>query len=202
MIPIVAIVTLLGLGTCVVTTGLLQNKRIGEFTEESPISVTPGEPNPATAQKLETISSAAKANLSVSVALTVEDLNSLIATQPIMEPYRETTRVTAITERAIEVRTSQPMRKLGKGQRFLNGDFFFTVDRSGTNYWQLILVGINPTKGEIPDGFINMFRDLHMFRFGADNVELQEVLKQVESIRLTDGKVIIETANGELGPPA
>ncbi len=201
LIPITAVVTLLGLGTCVVVTGVVQNRQISGFTQDTALEIVPTEPSPDTAAKLEALRGAADAQTATQVSFSVVDLNSLIATQPMLEPYRLTTQVISISPTGMVIRSSQEMRKLGKGQRFLNGDFVFTVVPSETNHWQLMLQDIKVPESDVPEGFVGMFRGLHMFRFGLENQELQAVLKQITEIRLEEGQVVVVT-KGDVPPPA
>lgn len=202
LIPIVAVVVLGGLGTCTVVTGWMQNQAIAGFTEEQPRKLeAPGRlgdaDRKALAGKLASLLQAAREQRRLEVSLTAGELNELILTQPLLESLRDSTRVRRIGKAGIEVESSLPLRKLGGGMRYLNGNLVFQPAISGTNAWQLDLLAVRVPGKEVPVGFVNMARELHLFRFDLNAKELQEVLKRVERMELSDGAVLIRTREGE-----
>jgi hypothetical protein len=201
LIPIVAAVVFLGLGTCAVVTGLTQNRMIGGFTEDEPREIPTLQPSAGqiaeVEAKLKRLAEAAQAKISITERFTAEDLNVLIATQPVLEGFRGNTRVRTVSRAVIEAEVSQPMRKLGKGQRYLNGFFYFAPARSETNQWQLMLQDIHVPERSIPEGFLGMFRELHMFRISLDQEALQEVLTQIRYVQLEENHLVIVTWEGE-----
>jgi len=144
----------LGLGTCTVMTGVLQSKGLAKFTATAPLQFEPLQPSPAAIAQaqgsLEQSRRAAEDGTAAEVGLTVEDLNTLIATTKVLESYRTTARVRAITPQALDVEMSQELR----GKRFLNGLFRFTPARSETNTWQLMLEDVDVPDRVVPGPFI------------------------------------------------
>ena len=81
--------------------------------------------------------------------------------------------------------------------RYLNGTLVFRPVASGTNAWQLDLLAVRVPGKEVPQGFVNMARELHLFRFDLNAKELQETLKRVDRMELADGAVLLSTREGE-----
>jgi len=188
-----------------VTNGLRQSSEIQKFAKDEPAMVEVIQPSEAqlaaVEAKLAQLTEAAKNLEEVTVKFTEEDLNVLLASKPALETYRDTTKIRSISPQALRVAGSQPAKKLSGGLRYIVGDFLFTIDRSGSNYWQLILEDVQIPGKDVPEGFINMWSTLHMFRFSIDNTELEPVFKQVKSIELEQGAIAVTTAEGQLEPP-
>lgn len=205
LVPFTAVITIFGLGTCIVTNGLRQSSEIQKFAKDEPAMVEVIQPSEAqlaaVEAKLAQLTEAAKNLEEVTVKFTEEDLNVLLASKPALETYRDTTKIRSISPQALRVAGSQPAKKLSGGLRYIVGDFLFTIDRSGSNYWQLILEDVQIPGKDVPEGFINMWSTLHMFRFSIDNTELEPVFKQVKSIELEQGAIAVTTAEGQLEPP-
>ncbi len=195
LIPIVAVTVLLSFGTCVVVTGYTQNQRIAEFADEEPLNFENKTPDPAriglVQAKLNLLEDAAKTGTETEIALTADDLNTLIATQDLLESLRSNTLIEAIQPIAIIARKSQEIRKLGGGSRYLNGKFLFKPEESETNEWQLMLQDIQIPDKEVPPEFVNMFRELHMFRFDQNQKAIQLVLERITEMRLEEGQILI-----------
>lgn len=202
LIPVTAAVVLLGLGTCTVVTGWIQDRAIAGFTEQEPRKFG-GETPPlgedeakALEAKLGELGEAAREARRVEVTLSAAELNHLLRTRKLLESLRDSTRILEIGPAGMEVASSQPLRKLGGGFRYLNATFVFRPVESGTNAWQLELQSIRVPGKEVPDGFVKMARQLHLFRFDLDAQRLQEVLQQVERVDLTGGAVVVVTRSG------
>jgi hypothetical protein len=190
-VPGVVLLIFLSLGIWVVAVGYLQNKGFDAFLDKEPLvfEVTPPTTEAlahATAA-IEQIRRAATDGAEVEVPLTVEDLNTLIVTAPLLSSYRTSGRVRSITPRGLEAELSQEL----KGRRFLNGVFRFTPAKSETNTWQLLLEDIEVPGREVPEPFILGYRNLHMFRFDSDLPDLQTVLKRIDAIRLEEGRILV-----------
>ncbi len=201
LIPIVAITVLLGFGTCVAVTGFVQNRRIGDFTESKPMKIESAAPKPGQMElvqaKLDLLEDAAKSGAAVEISFSAEDLNVLIASQPVLESFRGNTAVESIGPTGIVALKSQEMRKLGGGRRFLNGRFTFVPRESETNEWQLMLAGIESAGNEVPADFVEMFRNLHMFRFDDSQKRLQAVLKRISAVKLEENRLVVVIPAGK-----
>ncbi len=191
IVPLVVGLFFLSLGTCVVMTGVVQNRALAEFVDDKPLSLEPLQPDAAAIGRAraaaEQIRQAALNGTAADVPITAEILNTWIATSPWLDAYRSTARVRSITPRGIVAEMSQELR----GKRFLNGTFRFTVAQSATNTWQLMLEDIEVPGRTVPPPFIQSYRNLHMFRFDAGIPELQAVLKRISAIRLEEGQIVV-----------
>jgi hypothetical protein len=191
VVPGVVLMIFLSLGIWAVAVGYLQSKGFDAFLDKEPLvfEVTPpsAEALAHATAAIEQIRRAATEGAEVEVPLTVEDLNTLLVTAPLLDSYRTTGRVRRITSRGLEAELSQEL----KGKRFLNGVFRFTPAKSETNTWQLLLEDIEVPGREVPDPFILGYRNLHMFRFDSDLPDLQTVLKRIDAIRLEEGCILV-----------
>lgn len=181
----------LALGTCAVMTGWMQRRLLAEFVDAEPLRFEQLEPDQAARDQakavVERIRQAAETGHEAEIPITVQDLNTWIATSPWLRDYRETARIRGITPQGVVAEMSQELR----GGRFLNGIFRFTPARSETNTWQLMLEDIEVPGRTVPPAFIQTYRNLHMFRFDAGIPELQAVLKRIEQIRLEEGRLVV-----------
>jgi len=202
LIPIAAVISLLGLGTCTVLTGLLQNRSLAGFTEEEPryygvdSAVLQGKNAERLEEKLATLREAAAEGRAQTVAFSKGELNHLLQTRELLESLRETTRVREIGAEGIEVASSQAVRKLGSGNRYLNAYFVFRPVPSGSNTWQLELRDLRVPDREVPEGFLNMARELRLFRFDLEAEGLQEVLERIDELRTEPGELVVEMRKG------
>lgn len=191
LVPAVVLTVFFCAGIWALTTGYRQSKELAKFVDDKPLEFAPIQPSQDQLAHVkaatEQIRRAATDGTAAEVPLTVEDLNTLIATAPVLDAYRATARVRSITSRGMAAEMSQELR----GKRFLNGTYSFTPARSQTNTWQLILDDIVVPGREVPRPFIEAYRNLHMFRFDAALPELQAALKRIEEIRLEEGRLII-----------
>ncbi len=202
LIPVVVAIVFTSLATCTVLTGVMQNRAIAEFTDPDPREFTEISPSPellsGVGAKLERLASMPADGQGLSERFDVEELNAMIVSQELLESMRTTSRVRAITPAGIEIETSQPLRKLGGGFRYLNGTFVMVPARSETNQWQLMLQAVEVPGRDVPEGFFNMFRDLHVFRVSNDAEGVQAVLRRVERFDLGEGELrVILRAGGE-----
>ncbi|RFC46870.1 MAG: hypothetical protein DVB23_001405 [Verrucomicrobia bacterium] len=200
VLPVAVLAFFLGLGTCAVMTGVMQHRALAEFVDQSALVLEPLQPEPAAVARAkaaaEQIRKAAEAGTEAEVPLTVEILNTWIATSPWLETYRTTARVRSILPQGLVAEMSQELR----GKRFLNGTFRFTVARSETNTWQLMLEDIDVPGRTVPPAFIQNYRNLHMYRFDADLPELQAVLKRISGMRLEQDRLVISIAAVPVDP--
>jgi hypothetical protein len=190
-VPAVVLTFFFSMGIWALTTGIRQSEALAKFVDKQPIEFPVTQPSEAqiahAKAALDQISRAAKDGTEAEVALTVEDLNTLILTSEVLKDYRNSARVRSISPRGLEAEMSQELR----GKRFLNGSFRFTPGKSSTNTWQLILEDIIVPGREVPRQFIEGYRTLQMFRFENAIPELQGALKRIDQIRLEDGRALV-----------
>lgn len=191
ILPVVVLSFFLGLGTCGVMTGVMQHNALAGFVDPNPLVLEPLRPGVGELERAklaaEQIRQAAESGGSAEVPVTVETLNTWIATSPWLEDYRAKARVRSITPQGLVAEMSQELR----GKRFLNGTFRFTVAPSETNTWQLMLEDIVVPGRSVPPAFIQNYRNLHMFRFDAELPGLQAALKRISAIRMEPGRLVV-----------
>jgi len=191
VLPVIVAGIFLALGTCTVLTGVAQRRAIAGFTEDraatfEPVALAP-EAVARARDLLRQIGEAAASEEAGEVAVTADDVNAWIATEPLLESLRDTARVRRVGPEGVTVDMSQELR----GSRFLNGRFRFMPVPSETNVWQLRLESIEVPGKEVPQGFVRLYRDLHLFRFDQDQVDLQAALRRIGEMRSEEGRVVL-----------
>jgi len=183
----------------VILVGVTLNKEIGKFTEKEAVTQKAIQPTPEQAAavdaKLKALVQAATDKKGVEIPITAEDVNVLIATQPLLEDQRGKTWVESITPRGMRASMSSPMRDGLFGMRYLNASFDFVPEKLG-NGWQLTLKDIQAPGKAIPPQFIQVFSETRMFKFDPRMAGFKVVLPQLKEIRLENGQAVVVTYEG------
>jgi hypothetical protein len=191
VLPVIVAGIFLALGTCTVLTGVAQRRALAGFTTDRPTVfeavALPPEAVARARDLLREIGEAAASGKGGEVAVTVEDLNAWILTEPLLESLRDTVRVRRVGADGVTAEMSQELR----GGRFLNGTFRFTPVPSETNTWQLRLEDIAVPGKEVPSGFVRLYRDLHLFRFDLEQEPLQAALRGIGEMRPEEGRIVL-----------
>lgn len=199
----IALFVFLATAIFAVVAGVMQNSGFGDVAEDTareyPIPAPSAEEIEVLEAKLKILATAAEVKRETTVELTVDELNGLIATQQLLADMRGETRVRRITKSQIEIEMSLPIRKLPIGFRFINGNYFFVPQNLGGS-WQLSLFEVQTDKGPLSPDAVEMWRELQLMRFDSENPALRPFLRQLESVALEDGKVILKTFEGEAPP--
>ncbi len=197
IILIVTIVVFGGLIVLYTTVGLWMNRQIEAFTSENPIelpipSTTPAQTD-AVMAKLKELQTAAEANEIARVLFTVEDLNALFATLPLLEDYKGKASIQSITTDGIFVEMTQQMRALMPGQRrYLNATFLFKPEASRKTVIFAVRDIAVPGK-EVPAEFVNSYSSQDLFRLDVRHEVMGPVLKKIDRAYTEEGVLVIET---------
>lgn len=173
-----------------------QNAEIATFTENAPLVIEPSRlsapERTALLARIETFADGPAGTL----RLTAPDLNELIAGTPKLAALAPMCRVEAVTPEGIRATISFPMRRLGGGQRFLNGTLV-AVPRVAQDQFFLEATALSAPDADIPDGFVQGYRqnryldNLFLRPFEKDE-GIAAVLASIREARLEDGVVVLE----------
>jgi hypothetical protein len=132
-----------------------------------------------------------------------DDLNALLAAEPVLQPMRESAQVEAITPTAIRLRISVAMNGMPlSGERlFLNGQCEVKPVRHPDKGMVLATTSISVPGRELSQGFSEHYRQANHLdtllmggiRETVDTTVLG-VLKKVTTVRLEEGKVVLDYA--------
>jgi hypothetical protein len=135
--------------------------------------------------------------------LGADDLNALLAAEPVLQPMRESAQVEAITPTAIRLRISVAMNGMPlSGERlFLNGQCEVKPVRHPDKGMVLATTSISVPGRELSQGFSEHYRQANHLdtllmggiRETVDPTVLG-VLKKVTTVRLEEGKVVLDYA--------
>ena len=138
-----------------------------------------------------------------SLSLGADDLNALLAAEPVLQPMRESAQVEAITPTAIRLRISVAMNGMPlSGERlFLNGQCEVKPVRHPDKGMVLATTSISVPGRELSQGFSEHYRQANHLdtllmggiRETVDTTVLG-VLKKVTTVRLEEGKVVLDYA--------
>lgn len=137
------------------------------------------------------------------LSLSADDLNALLAAEPVFQPMRESAQVEVITPTAIRLRISVAMNGMPlSGERlFLNGQCEVKPVRHPDKGMVLATTSISVPGRELSQGFREHYRQANHLdtllmggiRETVDTTVLG-VLKKVTTVRLEEGKVVLDYA--------
>lgn len=194
-----------GLVVLYTATGLWMNKQIDQFTDPEPAEIPIAEATEdqarAVQDKLDELLDASLGGRMERFTLTTEELNTLLASQPIMEDFIGQAYVEGISEEGIRTQVTQQMRSLKPGEfRYLNATIHFVpVLLRNTIVFEISQVEV-PGR-EVPEKFIESFSSQHLFKIDPSNPELEPVLKTLEKVYLENDQVVLETGRPEAPEP-
>jgi len=153
--------------------------------------------------RLREFAASVQAGRAATVALSADDLNTLLAAEPVLQPMRESARVESVTESGIRLRISVAMNGMPlSGERlFLNGECKVTPVRHPDKGVILATTSISVPGRELTEGFRAHYRQANHLdtllmggiRETVDTTVLG-VLKKVTMVRLEEGKVVLDYA--------
>jgi hypothetical protein len=153
--------------------------------------------------RLREFGSAVQAGRAATVALTADDLNTLLAAEPVLQPMRESARVESVTASGIRLRISVAMNGMPlSGERlFLNGECVVTPVRHPDKGVILATTSISVPGRELTEGFRAHYRQANHLdtllmggvRETVDTTVLG-VLKKVTTVHLEEGRVVLDYA--------
>ncbi len=198
-IILVAIIVIFGgLGVLYAFTFFYQKNAIEGFTQDAPAEIAVYEPTEAEAtavrEKLSAIEASAKAGKEERFSLSATDLNTMMATYEMLEGFRGNTLVDAITERGVETRMTQAMRKLPLSgrQRHLNATFIFKPELLKRTI-SLRVRDIVSDVGTIPEQFISNYDTIGFYKIDPENPHIKDIVPNLSRIYVEGDQVIIET---------
>ena len=174
------------------------DRLIAEYTDTKPALIESVEVSPEQLNALQKRVAAFKAVLdaqkvSQELALSAEDLNALISSDPSFKDLKNKLFVNIEDDR-IKGKVSIPLENLGpfklKG-RYLNGMAAFKVSlESGT---LVVLLDELEVKGKsLPPQLLAQFRKQNLAQDAQSNTNTAQVIQKFESIRVKDGTVILK----------
>lgn len=182
--------------------GIEMNREIDKFTEPAGVSHPVDTPSPeqrqALREKLSAFSGDAVSGQPAELNLSAQDLNHLIASEPLLRDFRGTTRVADIEEGLLIVDISQVMNSLLPGRpRYLNATFHFKPQLED-GVLVLSLVDITVPGKEIPDGFVELYAQKNYFQFDNENESFGPALGKVRHVACGEHALTLSTG----APPA
>ncbi len=176
----------------------VQKSKMGDFTSDQAAQIAIFEPSEAQKSQLQEKIFAIKAATSQGrqerILLTKDDLNTWIASADILKDFRGTTSIEAITNRGIEARMTQPMRKMpfSSEQRHLNALFIFQPELRRRTVAMKVR-DIIPEVGTIPEQFIKVYDAMDMLRLDPENPNIQPYIPKISRVYTEADHVVIET---------
>ena len=178
--------------------GLYQTRKIDDFTQDAPMKILVDQPDEAAVStalaKLKRIEEAVEEKEVIRVLFSPSDLNTLIATQEMLEDFRGQTYITRISPQGIVADMAQPMRKgiIDSGSRYLNATFVLLPEvRARTVAFKV--VDIRAVEGEVPSEFISNYSLLDFFRLDPENEQIQKHIGYIASVYTEGDGLVVET---------
>ncbi len=185
-------------------------KEVRTFTDSEAKPVTPAQPTAeqitALRARINEFGGAVGRKEKAELRLTVEDLNSLLATEEIVKPMREYAKVESIGE-TVKMQVSVAMNGLPlTGERlYLNGFVELTPRTDKDKGIVLATKAITVPGKTVTEGFITNYKDtnhvdgllLNELREKSKDPSIMEVMQKLTTVRLEPGVAVLEYA-----PPA
>ncbi len=184
--------TLLYLGV-----GYWMNREIDAVTDPAPVQLAVPQASPEQVQsvydKLTQIKQATDAGKMVRISFSADDLNALLASEPLLADLKGKALVETIDSTGIQTQVNQQIRNLPfRPQRYLNATIAFVpVVLKDSVVFEIHAIQV-PGK-EVPQGFVEGYSKQDFFKLDSENPLLEPVLKQLRRSYLEDGHVIVET---------
>ena len=168
-----------------------------QYTEENPrqlpITSISEEDYAALSQRYDEFITAARANESVVISLSAEDINALIRNHPDFREARGHIFVTIENDvMGGEISYQFPDEFPWIGGRYLNGSATFQIEvlsgRPSLFFESIEVAGKVP-----PEEFTAQFRQQNLLQDAYQDPQAAQVLGRIESIRVVDGRLEIET---------
>ena len=197
IIIITVVVVFGGLAMLYIGFAFWMNNKLDAFTspEATEISVI----NPSQQQldtvyeKLKQLEQATKESRMVRVSFSAEDINTLIANDPLLASLRGNTKVESIDSQGIQTQVSQQFRGLPfRPSRFLNATFAFVpVVLKDSVVFEIHDIRVSGK--EVPQGFIEGYSKQDFFKLDTNNENLKPVLIQLRRTYLEKDRIVVET---------
>ena len=178
--------------------GFYQTRKIDDFTQDLPMKIQVDQPDEAAVKtamaKLKQIEQAVEEKEVIRVLFSPSDLNTLIATQEMLEDFRGQTYITRISPQGIYADMAQPMRKgiIDSGRRYLNATFVLLPEvRPRTVAFKI--VDILALEGEVPSEFVSNYALLDLFRLDPENEQIEKHIGYIASVYTEGDALVVET---------
>lgn len=197
---IIILITVLvfgGLALLYLGVGYWMNREIDAVTDPQPITLAVPQASPGQVEsvyhKLHQLKQATEAGKMVRVSFSADDLNALIASEPLLADLKGKALVEKIDSTGIQTLVNQQIRNLPfRPQRFLNATIAFVpVVLKDSMVFEIHAIQV-PGK-EVPQGFVEGYSKQDFFKLDSKNPTLEPVLKQLRRSYLEGDHIIVET---------
>jgi len=197
---IIVIVTILvfgGLAVLYIGVGYWMNSELDAITSPEPAKLIVSSPDQqqkeAVYEKLRQLKKATESEQMIRVSFSAEDINTLIATDPLLADLKGKAYVDRIDSEGIQTKVNQQLRSLPmRPDRFLNATITFVpVVLKDSVVFEIRNVHI-PDK-EVPQGFIEGYSKQDFYKLDTKNEVLKPVLLQLRRTYLEANHIIVET---------
>lgn len=198
VIPAAILVVFGGLAAVTAVIYFVQKRAYGDFTGDQPAPIPVFAPSPGQAAqalaKLEAVRKATAEEKIERILFSADDINSLIATVDLLKDFRGNTLVEKISQRGMETRMSQPVRKMvfSKERRYLNATFIFLPELRRRTI-ALRVADILPDQGTIPREFVKNYDTLGFFKLDPELPAIKAAIPRLSRVYLEDGNLVVET---------
>jgi hypothetical protein len=202
----VAGVWLLVLGGWMIWSLYAQLREIRTFTDAEAKMVTPSQPTAeqitALRARINEFGAAVGKNQKAELRLTVDDLNTLLATEEAAKSMKPNAKVESIGD-ALHVQVSVAINgpPFSGEHLYLNGYADLTAEKSKDYGIKIATKNLTVPGRKVTEGFLTHYRENnHLDRLLMEGVRaskdpaVMEVLKKVTTVRLEDGAAVLEYA--------
>lgn len=173
------------------------NSELDEITGPEPDELREFNPNPqqkeAVYKKLQQLSQASETAEMIRVSFSADDINTLLATDPLLADLKGKAFVDRIDSEGIQTDVNQQFRSLPmRPDRFLNATITFVpVVLQDSVVFEIHNVRV-PGK-EVPQGFIEGYSKQDFYKLDTKNEILKPVLLNLRRTYIEENHVIVET---------
>ncbi len=202
---IIIIITLLvfgGLAVLYIGVGYWMNSELDAITSPAPAQLSLPIPNQqqvdAVYEKLQQLKQATEEKQMIRISFSAEDLNTLLATDPLLADLKGKALVEKITPEGIQTKVNQQLRSLPmRPDRFLNATILFVPvvlkDSVVFEIHDVKVPGI-----DVPQGFIEGYSKQDFYKVDTKNEDLKPVLRQLRRTYLEADQIIVETGKNSV----
>ena len=197
IILITIIVVFGGLAALYIGVGYWMNSEIDAITSSKPAELSVPKPSQqqvnAVYEKLQQLKQATEKNQMVRVSFSAEDINTLIASNPLLADLKGKAKIEKIDSKGIHTKVNQQIRSLPfRPDRFLNATISFVpVVLKESVVFEIHDIRVPGKK--VPQGYIEGYSKQDFFKLDTKNEDLKPVLIQLRRTYLEEDSIIIET---------
>ncbi|NOX98675.1 MAG: hypothetical protein GXP30_02920 [Verrucomicrobia bacterium] len=202
---IIIIITLLvfgGLAVLYIGVGYWMNSELDAITSPSPAQLSLPKPDQqqvdAVYKKLQQLKQATEKNEMVRISFSAQDINTLLATDPLLADLKGKALVEKITPDGILTKVNQQLRSLPmRPDRFLNATISFVpVVLKDSVVFEIHDVQV--LGKDVPQGFIEGYSKQDFYKVDTKNEALKPILLQLRRTYLEADQIIVETGKEPL----